>query len=171
MAHYLPPLKAAKLAKYRVWLTERGAELLQATNEFEVIRYMAGAETHVIYRNDGNTRWSPVNGAQQSLEAFLNGTRWAAPITRIRNGASISLRIYDALVLRDGDGCFYCGRYVAGYKSTLEHLVPRAHGGPNHLSNYALAHKECNAAAGALSVVEKVRLREKTLVNERMKAA
>jgi 5-methylcytosine-specific restriction endonuclease McrA len=43
---------------------------------------------------------------------------------------------------------------------TIEHLVPVAHGGPNHLSNCFLAHKRCNAAAGTLSAAEKVRLRD-----------
>lgn len=171
MGLVLSPLKSAKLAKFRVWLAERGAEIQRETNQYEVIRYKAGTETHLIYRNDANTRWTAVNGAQHALTAFLNGTRWLAPIARVRHGASMSVTTYDALVLRDGDECFYCGHPVSLDQATTEHMVARSHGGPNHISNFVLAHKPCNQAAGNLSVAEKVRLRERMLINEGMKAA
>lgn len=172
MKGYVSPMKSSKLVKFRAWLTERGAELLTETNEYEVIRYRAGQQTHVIYRNSGNTRWTAVNGAEEALQAFLHGTRWVAPIARVRTGTSMSERLYDALVARDGgDACFYCGMPTAFAVATNEHMVPKAHGGPNHLSNFVLAHKLCNLKAGALSVAEKVRMREQMQGQPRALAA
>lgn len=62
------------------------------------------------------------------------------------------------LIARDGDGCLYCGRPVDPSACTVEHVVAVAHGGPDHAANLALAHTECNAAAGHLSVAEKLTL-------------
>lgn len=65
-----------------------------------------------------------------------------------------------ALIRRDGKKCFYCGNDTTEENRSLEHLVPLAHGGPNHLSNLVLAHSCCNSDAGHLSVMEKIRLRD-----------
>jgi hypothetical protein len=43
----------------------------------------------------------------------------------------------------------------------IEHLLPVTAGGPSHLANYALAHRSCNEEAGTLSLVEKLRLRDR----------
>lgn len=62
------------------------------------------------------------------------------------------------LMARDGNGCLYCGRDLTAETATVEHVVPKAHGGPDHASNLALSCGPCNAAAGHLSAAEKVRL-------------
>lgn len=61
---------------------------------------------------------------------------------------------------RDGLECFYCGDPLTLATATVEHLVPLSSGGNNGDANLALAHTDCNHEAGALSVVEKVKLRE-----------
>lgn len=48
-----------------------------------------------------------------------------------------------------------------GKDVSIEHLVPKAHGGPTHLSNLFLAHKSCNAKAGHLSASEKLKIRDR----------
>jgi len=60
---------------------------------------------------------------------------------------------------RDGNDCFYCRKPI-GRELSIEHLVPKCHNGPEHISNLCLAHKNCNLRARNLSVVEKVLLRE-----------
>ncbi len=62
---------------------------------------------------------------------------------------------------RDGNRCFYCPNTIPAGLETIEHLVPAAAGGPNHLANLFLAHRSCNEAAGTVSAVEKIRLRER----------
>lgn len=62
------------------------------------------------------------------------------------------------LVARDGDGCFYCSNRLDFAACTIEHLVARAAGGPDHASNLVLSCPGCNAHAGHLSAAEKMRL-------------
>lgn len=157
----VPAMSAAKLQKFRQWLEQHGAELLKPTNEWEVLRYRAGPDTHVVYRNSKGRTWKAVNGAGAAVKAFNSGGAWRAPIERKRSRPSLSTKMFLALVQRDTDECFYCGRSVPEDEATIEHLVPLSKGGPNHISNFALAHARCNQDAGNLSVVEKVHLRER----------
>lgn len=83
--------------------------------------------------------------------------RWAVRLVAALPLAARAARIA-YLIARDGDGCLYCGRPVDPCTCTVEHVVARAAGGPDHASNLALAHEECNAAAGHLSASEKLRL-------------
>lgn len=71
-----------------------------------------------------------------------------------------TLSIIDRLLARDGLCCWLCGTLL-GDDITIEHLVPKLYGGPNHISNYVLAHSECNHYLGSLHVAEKIKEREK----------
>lgn len=62
------------------------------------------------------------------------------------------------LLARDGDGCLYCGQKIDPRTCTVEHIVAQGNGGPDHAANLALAHTECNAAAGHLPAAGKLRL-------------
>lgn len=53
--------------------------------------------------------------------------------------------------------CHYCGRRLYWFSMTLDHVVPRAVGGPDELSNLLLCCCKCNRKKGALSYVEFVR--------------
>lgn len=156
-SHVTTPLKAAQVKKFEGWLTERGAEILAPTNPWEVMRFRAGSATGVIYNSRG--RWTCVHVAIEALQAFRSNAAWKAPIPVVKR--AMGTRHYPALMKRDGPACFYCGKDVSAEDSSLEHIVPVSHGGPNHMSNYALAHKSCNQEAGNLSAVEKVRLRDR----------
>jgi len=64
-------------------------------------------------------------------------------------------KVVKRLVERDGLACYYCTRPLDlklrdpnGYEVTVEHIVPRAYGGSNAMSNLALAHSICNEIAG-----------------------
>jgi hypothetical protein len=157
----IKPMCGTTLRRFKDWLTERGAEVLRVTNDYEVIRYRAGGATHVVYRNDHGKAWRAVNGANEAVQAFLTGGSWTAPIQRTKNRPSLSTKMYFALVERDTSACFYCNEHVAEDEATIEHLVARSMGGPNHMANYVLAHARCNQTAGNLSVAEKVRLRDR----------
>jgi hypothetical protein len=141
-----------KAAEFRSWLSGCGAQVLEPTNEWELIRFKAGNDTCVIYRNKaGRVTFSGVSEA--AWKAFTNSTAWrAAPATKRRK---VSPHI-TALRKRDGNLCFFCQRYVDEEHESVEHLVSVTHGGPNHISNLFLAHKGCNAKAGHLSAPEKI---------------
>ncbi|MCB1719740.1 MAG: HNH endonuclease, partial [Candidatus Competibacteraceae bacterium] len=94
----------------------------------------------------------------EAYRAFDNGKSWQGTD---KNKARLVRRSpkVKTLLRRDGGNCFYC-REPLGDDITVEHLVCRAHGGPNHISNLVLAHGQCNHAAGHLSAAEKVAIRD-----------
>jgi len=67
-------------------------------------------------------------------------------------------RIRTALLIRDGEDCWLCGKHL-GNDCTLEHLEPLSRGGKNDPSNYALAHEACNAALGDRPLKAKIEMR------------
>ncbi|CAJ0719441.1 hypothetical protein LMG6871_02867 [Ralstonia edaphis] len=147
-------------ARFEAFLTERGAQILQPTNEWEVLRFKTSRGTSIVYRNarDGLTL---TGESMTAWTAFETSGPWrASPAPKKRvSGREKTLPLVNALLRRDGSACFYCGKDTTEDDRSLEHLVPRAHGGPNHLSNLVLAHRKCNTDAGHLSVMEKIRRR------------
>lgn len=143
------------------WLRERGAEILGTTNPWEVLRFRAKGRTSVVYRR-GHGRISACTGdVEEAWRAYQAGTTWSAGSARSRLNRPKTRQRIAAVIKRDGRACFYCGLDVEEGEETLEHIVPRAHGGPHHVANLALAHEPCNQEAGNLSAVEKVRLRDR----------
>lgn len=54
-------------------------------------------------------------------------------------------KIYKSLVSRDGAFCFWCGDcFESIFDYTLDHLIPRSHGGTYELVNLVLACDRCN---------------------------
>lgn len=53
------------------------------------------------------------------------------------------------LAARDGWNCIWCSRTLGGKeRATLEHLIPRAHGGSDGQANLCLACASCNHDRG-----------------------
>lgn len=50
--------------------------------------------------------------------------------------------------------CFYCDRPIALNAFEVDHIVPKASGGPDHMSNFAPSCKGCNASKNSHNVVE-----------------
>lgn len=55
--------------------------------------------------------------------------------------------------------CFYCALRLHD-DMTWEHLVARAHGGRNRLSNLKVSHARCNSLVGVLDIDRKFALHE-----------
>lgn len=147
--------------KFRKWLNQNGSEILAPSTEYEVLRFLGSKTVAVVYRNNAG-RLSWVNGADEAWWAYKQQLPWRAAVKRggKRNTNAARTRHRIATLLeRDGDECFLCGEPLND-DITIEHLVAKTHGGPDHLSNLCLAHEGCNSGAKHLSVVEKVRVRE-----------
>ncbi|MDP9652049.1 HNH endonuclease [Paraburkholderia caledonica] len=151
----------SRRAKFEAFLTERGAQILQPTNEWELLRFKTSRGTSVVYCN-AKGGITPTGESDKAWAAFEKNGAWrGAPAPKKRQtGREKTLPLFNALLKRDGAGCFYCGGDTSEEDRSLEHLVAIAHGGPNHLSNLVLAHRKCNSQAGHLSVMEKIRARE-----------
>jgi hypothetical protein len=151
----------ARLEKFTAWLTERGADLLTPTNEWELLRFRTENGASIVYTNKhGHLTWT--GQAAEAFLAFVSNRSWrAVPASQRRRKSSVACQ---ALRKRDGDDCFFCHLPVAVEDESAEHLVSITHGGPDHIANMALAHRECNRAAGHMSLMEKIRMRETNLV-------
>lgn len=140
------------------FVTARGSEVLAPTNEWEVARFTGPSGVCVIYRNaKGRLVWH--GGADVAWNAWKSASDWRAS-KRTKRGTSKRWARFATLTARDGNACFFCGKAVTFEDFTIEHLVSLTHGGPDHIANMAVSHARCNATAGHLSVVEKVRLAE-----------
>ncbi len=65
---------------------------------------------------------------------------------QIDKGHQLQKRV--VVALRDGGTCRICWEPVSRKRLTLEHIVPRSHGGSNSLSNLRLTHDTCNRERG-----------------------
>lgn len=170
--------KDFKVPEFLAFVAANGGEVGTPTNPYEVVRYRAywrGTKTssvHVVYaKESGLLTWT--GGSEGHYRAFLDGARMdelpsvpeapkakaAEPRLPKKGGKGKSAsRTRAVLRLRDGDDCWFCGKPM-GDDCTLEHLIAKAKGGNNSLANYALAHRQCNADAAALPLVEKIAMR------------
>lgn len=65
------------------------------------------------------------------------------------HGRYIPAKLRKAVFERDQYACFYCGkRQEDGADLTLDHFIPRAHGGPNTFENLFTACRSCNSRKG-----------------------
>ena len=141
------------------WLSQQGAEVLAPTNPYEFARFRARGGVHVIY--EGRRGLNYTGFASECVNAFQKGSRlWMGVTTKPRNVLTYRKA---ALMERDGNGCFYCGLTMTVTEATIEHLVSRDKGGPDHMDNLVLAHSPCNKLADNLPLVKKIHLREQRL--------
>lgn len=47
--------------------------------------------------------------------------------------------------------CVWCGKELEFDDATLDHVIPRAHGGRDHIDNCAIACRKCNNVRGTLT--------------------
>lgn len=142
------------------WLIALGSDVLPTLNRYEVMRFTTMDGVALVYRNgrDQISSWSPP--AAEAYMAFLTNASWRGTKRKRRVKTKSAKQRQDAVRLRDGENCFYCG-HPLGDDVTPEHLLSKTHGGSENIANLVLAHSGCNSEAGHLSVMEKVLLRER----------
>lgn len=169
-----------RIAQTKAALTARGAELLATTNPYELLRFRSAYGVGVVYRNDAG-RITPNREAIAALQILAEKTAGslAPAVVRKRAGGRHRANLVNTVIERDGADCFFCGEALVpdsdgtpdGDRTTLEHLVSRTHGGPNHVANLFCAHQRCNNAASHLSAPEKIALRDRMRAEPRSAAA
>lgn len=148
--------------KFEAWLRDRGSEIREPSNEYELARFTTPEGVGVIYCNASGAISSWVGGSLEAYKAFMASAPWrVGKSTKRRSGSKAEHQIA-AVIKRDGNECWYCGLPFGDdqFARTKEHLVSVTHGGPDHIANIVVAHKGCNLEAGNLSVSEKCKLRE-----------
>lgn len=168
--------KDFKVGEFLAFVAANGGEVGTPTNPYEVVRYRAywrGTQTsaiHIVYaKESGLLTWT--GGSQGHYRAFLDGAAMeelpgasegpkAKPDEQRlpRKSKKSKAPTRATLLARDGDDCWFCGAPM-GDDCTIEHLIAKAKGGNNSLANYALAHRQCNADAADLPLVDKIAMR------------
>lgn len=163
----MPPVKIVdfspvKVEVFKAWLRERGAEVMIGTNPYELVRFCTSNGVSILY-SSLKGKLSFTGESREAYHAYRNGTAWTAKCSQKEPLGSVTSR---TLRERDGDDCFFCLQPVAPGEGSVEHLVPRSAGGPNHLSNLFLAHKTCNSSAGHLDARAKIALHVQAHLNK-----
>lgn len=138
------------IRKFIKWLTDRGAEILPATNEYELIRFKA-REVGVLYKSGKTSN----NYTQHTIECFKKNKAWWGKPKQVGRKSNYQKEKRHILE-RDGKACFYCGELMKVKDISLEHLIPLSMGGKNELSNMVLCHESCNNEVGNMPIYKKV---------------
>jgi len=146
--------------EFLAWLTTQGADVQASTNPYEWARFYAREFLHIIYRDKRGTfnatSQDGGNFAAECLAAFQRGANIAMGNTKPRH--PIRHKKKAALMERDGNACFFCLRPMEEEEITIEHLVAKVRGGPDHTDNLALAHRRCNQGANNIPLMEKIKI-------------
>ena len=145
-------------AAFHAWLSQNGAEVLMATNPYELARFIAHGGTHIVYIN-GKGSISANGFALEALNAFQANK--PLDMGFAKTARSDNAKRKAVLLKRDGRECFYCGKPMPDDDITAEHLIALTNGGNNRLENMVLAHYACNEKAGKLPLPAKLKLRDK----------
>lgn len=144
-----------KTDKFKTFLKESGAEILDVTNPYEMVRFRTVNGVSVVYKGRRG-----ISFTGESAEAY--GRFQSKNIWQIKRRSEKEFeRIKTEILERDGDLCFYCASVtVDGDNRSVEHILSISHGGNNNTANLVFACKGCNEAVGSMSVVEKVKYRD-----------
>ncbi len=154
-------LRPHEIETFTQWLRDRGADVLVPMSEWEVLRFVANDQTSILYRNK-NDELTWTGEADKAWAAFKGRRKWQAGKTTASGNSKRRPQKLHALITRDGKACWFCFQELEDSEITIEHLVARSSGGPNHLDNLVIACEPCNAKAHTMSVAEKVALRAAT---------
>ena len=99
-------------------------------------------------------RLAPVSGIVQELVKFDTQRMQNPEISGVeyQQGELAGYELKEYLLEKFGRRCVYCAK--SGVPLNVEHIVPKARGGSNRLSNLAIACVECNQKKGAKPIEE-----------------
>ena len=99
-------------------------------------------------------RLAPVSGIAQELVKFDTQLMQNPDISGVeyQQGELAGYELKEYLLEKFGRRCVYCAK--SGVPLNVEHIVPKARGGSNRLSNLAIACVECNQKKGARPIDE-----------------
>lgn len=103
-----------------------------------------------------------------NIDKALGAYRLATSHAKVGPGMGYFRRLVDYLEQRDGNKCAICKRKInTALKSgprgnpkgpSLDHVIPRSHGGADDLANIRLTHWSCNQKRGNRGGNEQLRL-------------
>lgn len=99
-------------------------------------------------------RWSPVNSVSMELVKFDTQAMQNPEISGVeyQQGELAGYEVREYLLEKWGRKCAYCGAENVPFE--VEHIIPKARGGSNRVSNLALACHDCNQKKGSQTAKE-----------------
>jgi len=143
-----------KVDKFKSFLKSSGAEILEPTNPYEVVRFRTKNGVSVVYT--GKRGYSFTGEAKEALDAMEKKNVW----TIISSGLKEKREKLKLLIERDGLECFFCTKETTEDSRTIEHLLSVSSGGNNNMANLVLACKDCNIAVGDMPIIDKIRYKD-----------
>lgn len=139
--------------KFKSWLTKRGAVVLDATNQWEVVRFKTVNGVSVIYtRQNGHLTFT--GESEEAYKAYKANRVWKAVDRKRQN-----LRAHKArLATRDGKKCFCCNAKLGYDELTIEHILSFSHGGTDNDNNLCLVCQPCNKLLGNKPITKKIEM-------------
>ena len=123
----------------RAWVTHKGAARLYAVH---AVIWTLGAPFMRLHGGH-----SSISGTQSVLDLHpIIATRGRHAADYDKHPPRLSRR---AIYARDRGLCMYCGERVSYWDSSMDHVIPRSHGGKTTFMNVVLAHRQCNLRKGA----------------------
>jgi hypothetical protein len=164
--HILDLNKPERRKGFETFLAQSGADVIAPTSQWELLRFTTARGIGIVYTN-AKSRITLVGEAKPAFEAYRSQHAYDAghKVKRPNNRPHGVIR---RLLDRDGPACFLCCKDTTPDDRTVEHMIPLAHGGPNNIHNYAIAHRKCNTDAGHKPLIEKIRVREAILAMMRV---
>lgn len=106
----------------------------------------------------GRIMWSAKATGRRDIRKELAHEKWLEKLNAKRQLRDARRRVTNgthpnrvaALIERDGDLCYLCGKKPERYH--IDHVAPRSHGGTNHDWNLALTCGPCNLRKGTFIV-------------------
>ena len=145
---------------FMAWLERNGARGLPLANGSQVGRYDTCLGIVEVWQESDFSMGPPQGLAHDLFEVFMNGgSRYLQP-------ADLTGEFSQAKknrVLKQGHPCrcFYCNCSIEKKDMTLEHVLPKSKGGPDHIANLVLACGPCNELMANRTIHEKMTLRDK----------
>lgn len=150
-----------EINKFKKYVSERGAIILDPTSEWEVLRFRTQNGVSVVYKNK-NGRLTYTGESIDAWAAFTsNKFSWRAVDVKRKNLKDKKIKLAN----RDGKRCFYHGEKMDFDQLTIEHLLNKSHGGNDHESNLCLSCADCNTIVGNWPLTKKMLWRD-TKINK-----
>lgn len=139
--------------KFKSWLTKRGAVVLDATNQWEVVRFKTVNGVSVIYtRQNGHLTFT--GESEEAYKAYKANRVWKAVDRKRQNLRARKAR----LATRDGKKCFCCNAKLGYDELTIEHILSFSHGGTDNDNNLCLVCLPCNKLLGNKPITKKIEM-------------
>lgn len=138
--------------QFITWLNKMGAEVLDPTNPFELIRFRTQNGVSVIYTGKKGVTFT--GESEEAYGLFNRGKKWKVVDRKRKNLRAKKAR----LAARDGKACFIHGEKMNFDDLTIEHILSFSHGGTDNENNLCLACEPCQKALGNLPITKKIRI-------------